>query len=221
MRNAVERWLSARFGMQGMGLTVLTVGCLCPTIVPAQGLDPDTQRHVETLQNYYQTVQDKLRPGAPPAAPATVQQPAATPATEATMSELPTLSSPVSSTRGGTAAAYTPAGRDPFAVTPAMLDNEHFTLKKEIDFIPLQGDFKIPSMRLKGVITGETANQPLAALLKIDGLGVFVVREGDSVGLQGIGNGRDVILIESISRLSLVVRTGSYGGASEKRFVVR
>lgn len=116
-------------------------------------------------------------------------------------------------------AAFTPAGRDPFAVTTAMLSNEGQQLKADIDFVPLQGNLKIPNMRLKGIITGK-GNKEMAALLEVDGLGVFVVREGDTVGLHGIGNGRDVIQIESISRLSLIVKSGSYGG-SQKRFVVR
>lgn len=128
---------------------------------------------------------------------------------------------PISTQNNRDYSAFTVIGRDPFAVTPQMLDNENFKLKQDIDFVPITGDLKLPKMRLKGVITGVDENDPLTALLEIDGLGVFVVREGDTVGLNGIGNGRDVILIESISRLSLVVRTGLYGGVSEQRFVIR
>lgn len=111
--------------------------------------------------------------------------------------------------------------RDPFAITPQMIDNENFQVKRPVEFVPLTGNIKLPKMNLRGVITNNDSNQALTALLEIEGLGVFVVREGDTVGLSTFGNGQDVILIESINRLSLVIRTGSYGGVSDQRFVVR
>lgn len=220
----------------GIRIAVSAALWTCTLTGQAQEVDADTKRNVEILQNYYQRVQDKMGsntespvpthpadvlPSVPGASAPRLAKPDTTLAKSDTMMDERLLAAPISGDSRNLAAAYTHAGRDPFAVTPVMLENENSQLKKEIDFIPLQGDFKIPSMRLKGVITGAKENDALTALLEIDGLGTFVVREGDSVGLQGIGNGRDVILIESISRLSLVVRTGSYGGVSEKRFVVR
>lgn len=202
-----------------LGLLALSLPCQAQPEINA-----NTQKNVEKIQDYYDNVQQKLNNAGAQAAnrPVKTQPPGQIkPPIPASIAAESLLAAPISGASDNPAAAYTPAGRDPFAVTPIMLENEHFTLKQEIDFTPMQGDFKVPSMRLKGVITGAKKNDSLAALLEIDGLGVFVVREGDSVGLQGIGNGRDVIMIESISRLSLVVRTGAYGGTSEKRFVVR
>jgi hypothetical protein len=207
-------------------------------------VDPVTQKHIETIQTYYQTVQDQLpnrAPNTPHKQPVIPSTPPQSPDATKTIKEpvqpiesaesktlieptfIPSIfeqNNPVSSGANINAAAYTPAGRDPFAVTPVMLENENYTLRQSIEFTPLDGNFKVPNMRLKGIINDKENNQ-IAALLEIDGLGVFVVREGDTVGLHSIGNGRDVIQIESISRLSLIVQAGSYGGTTQKRFVVR
>lgn len=213
-------------------LSFLCVSFLSASISPLaadnQGISANAQKNIDTLNNYYGEVQKRARLGS---ATNQANRSANFANSEANNRSTPRQKSafvpdntryaaPISGANRQSA-AYTPAGRDPFAVTSIMLDNETFTLKKEIDFTPLQGDFKIPNMRLKGVITGSGKSDALTALLEIEGLGVFVVREGDTVGLQGVGNGRDVIQIESVNRLSLVVRTGSYGGQSDRRFVVR
>lgn len=199
--------------------------CCCPLLLiagaqlNAQVIDSTVQEHLDTITDYYQTVRNQL--------PGSDQQPAATPAstteatTEATTADVvPEQVTPISTGANSQVAAYTPAGRDPFAVTPVMLENENYALKQAVNFTPLDGNINIPNMKLKGIITGGGEGK-MAALLEIEGMGVFVVREGDNVGLYGIGNNRDVIQIESISRLSLIVRTGTIGGAANKRFVVR
>ncbi|OUS30925.1 hypothetical protein A9Q99_05305 [Gammaproteobacteria bacterium 45_16_T64] len=183
---------------------------------------PQLQEQVGTIKDYYQTVRDK-------AANNTTSKPIKRVESKFGSSAIPTRAAtqPQNPIRAGDnyrAAAYTLAGRDPFSVTPIMLENENYTLKKDVEFTPLAGDFKIPNMYLKGIITGKEEDKnkgKMAALLEIEGLGVFVVREGDTVGLHGIGNGRDVIQIESISRLSLIVRSGSFGGTAQKRIVVQ
>ncbi len=183
------------------------------------------QEHIGTITNYYQTVREKAFGEIPKNNEEKRQERHRDIARDPFASSVRSAQqSPIRAGANYRASAYTLAGRDPFAVTPIMLENENFTLKQEIEFTPLTGDFKIPKMYLKGIITGrEDDNNPrkMAALLEIDGLGVFVVHEGDTVGLHGIGNGRDVIKIESISRLSLVVQSGTYGGTAQKRIVVR
>ena len=200
-----------------------------------------TQKDIDTIQNYYQAIQDYP--------PTSRQQAQKSP--QQTSEKVDTPSKPALSQRQGfkqmafppqlneqaapikttgshpinygdnhKAAAFTLAGRDPFALTPNMLDNENFSLRKNIEFTPLGKDYQIPKMRLKGIIN-DPKQEKMAALLEIEGLGVFVVREGDNVGLHGIGNGRDVIQIEQISRLSLTVLTGTYSGTEQKRFVIR
>jgi hypothetical protein len=49
------------------------------------------------------------------------------------------------------------------------------------------------------------------ALLEVMGLGTFVVKEGDKVGLQQVGSSGAVLHILEINELNLIVETGSYG----------
>jgi Tfp pilus assembly protein PilP len=65
----------------------------------------------------------------------------------------------------------------------------------------------IPKMKLKGHIQ---ANGKVVALLEIQGGGVHIVREGDTVGLHDLGYD-SVIRIREISRLHLVIESGSLG----------
>lgn len=201
------------------------LGCLLTVLsLPLLALDTDTQKNIDTLHNYYDVVQQRLHGSATTERRATAASPARTPSAPA--AQYPDNNPPEHNRQALPAAsqqrsvAYGLAGRDPFAITPVMTENRQNASGQGVGFVPLSGNVRIPNMRLKGIITG-SGQQPLTALLEIDGLGVFVVREGDTVGLQGVGNTGDVILVESISRLSLVVRTGSYGGVSDKRYVIR
>ena len=112
--------------------------------------------------------------------------------------------------------AYDSMGRDPFAVTTNMLKLEG-RATSDIEFTQVE-DIRVPTMQLKGLIRkkNNTGQQQLAALLKVDGLGTFVVYEGDTIGLQAIG-GSGVLMIEKIYSASLVVKAGRVGA----RFIVR
>lgn len=175
-----------------------------------QLIDATVQEQLDTIARYYEIVQEQLpNPGREQESNL-----------EFVPDLLPIQPNAINSSVVSSAAAYTPAGRDPFAITPIMLQNENFSLRQPVNFTPLDGNIKIPNLYLKGIITGN-GGEEMSALLEIEGMGVFVVHEGDSVGLYGLGNNRDVIQIESISRLSLIVRTGTIGGNANKRFVVR
>lgn len=115
----------------------------------------------------------------------------------------------------------TPVNRDPFAVTEVIRQSQ----KKGgagIQFLPLSSSQGLPEMRLKGLVN-KGSSQDMAALLEIEGMGVLVVREGDTVGLNAIrrNQSNEVIQIESIKGLSLIVRYGVLGDAGSQRFVVR
>jgi hypothetical protein len=63
-------------------------------------------------------------------------------------------------------------------------------------------------MRLRGLIRGN--GKKLAALLDVENSGVHVVHEGDTVGLNELGQD-SVLYIKKINRLNLVVEVGSLG----------
>lgn len=109
--------------------------------------------------------------------------------------------------------AYSRLGRDPFAVTSSMLRMESLA-DQDIQFTQIE-DTVVPKMWLRGMID-KNNNDETAALLEIDGIGMFVVREGDTIGLQQIGS-QHVLHIEKITNLSLFVKAG----VMEQRFIIR
>ena len=109
--------------------------------------------------------------------------------------------------------AFSSQGRDPFAVTYMMLQLQGKPVS-DVNFTQIE-NVAVPTMRLRGLIDN-SKEQQLAALMEVDGLGVFVVREGDTIGLQGVGS-NSVLRIVQISNLSLVVEAGHVG----QRFIVR
>lgn len=125
----------------------------------------------------------------------------------------PTTLSSISSGAQASNRAYTAAGRDPFSVTNAMLQLNTKS-GSSIEFTQIE-DIKVPSMRLRGLIENDSENK-MAALLEVSGLGTFVVREGDTIGLSGMGK-NNVLFIEKVTNLSLVVKAGHVG----QRFIVR
>lgn len=139
---------------------------------------------------------------APQGRPLLAQQPAA-----------PSSAQP-SAQYGGQASAGSTVGRDPFAVTERLRRVSAGGLQ-ELQFVPSTAkQKKLPKMKLRGVIRGaegeDGQRSSVAALLDIKGSGVFVVREGDTIGLHDLGLD-SVIKVVKVDALSLVVETGTLG----------
>lgn len=101
--------------------------------------------------------------------------------------------------------------RDPFALSEKMLrlaDRPDVPIPPLPAFTPLEKAVKIPKMHLRGLLHG--AKGEILALLEIEKGGVYLVREGDSVGLHEFGVD-SVIRIQKIDRLHLVVESGTLG----------
>lgn len=76
----------------------------------------------------------------------------------------------------------------------------------ESEFTPVKQPEKMPKMRLRGHLQGQ--NGEVVALLELVGGDVYIVREGDTVGLHDFGID-SVVRVQKISRLHLVVESGS------------
>ena len=100
--------------------------------------------------------------------------------------------------------------RDPFAETPELIREsiEPTIRKKTQTFTPQVEAKKLPKMFLRGHLTGTDGE--VVALLQIDKGEVHIVREGDTIGLHDFGI-NSVIRVQKISRLHLVVESGSLG----------
>ncbi len=96
--------------------------------------------------------------------------------------------------------------RDPF--TPSLYMYEQLGNQTQPGFIPSMGQGKIPQMKLLGLII-KKKNQHLA-LLQIQGIGTFMVREGDEFNIDP-RRPRTAIRISKITRLSVTVETGRMG----------
>ena len=97
-----------------------------------------------------------------------------------------------------------------------------------VQFVPAEAATlgrDLPNMRLRGLIRSamrkstdvfgvaagkKPAQSHKAALLEIEGAGVFVVREGDTVGLHDLGRSA-VLKVIRVNELSVVVEAGSLG----------
>lgn len=90
---------------------------------------------------------------------------------------------------------------DPFRISYLMQQKALAQHHGGPQFTPLQ-NAEAPELALKGIVSGGLA------LLEIQGSGVFLVREGDTVSFSR--QGRNVVMkIEKIDRLSLMVRVGT------------
>lgn len=98
------------------------------------------------------------------------------------------------------------APRNPFAMTEKLyrLKNRPEPSGVEAAFIP-QPQSKMPKLRLRGHVQVESGE--VLALLEVVGGDVYIVREGDTVGLHDFGID-SVIRVQKISRLHLVVEAG-------------
>ena len=102
--------------------------------------------------------------------------------------------------------------RDPFSATGKIMNQKiKPALKRtltDLGFDPQHQPDAIPRMRLKGQIQG--AEGEVVALLEIEDGHVYIVREGDTVGLHEFGYNA-VIRVQKIDRLHLVIESGSLG----------
>jgi hypothetical protein len=97
--------------------------------------------------------------------------------------------------------------RDPFTVSQTV----HIGTEgvEGYEFYPAEGGgSQLPKLKLRGYIGDET-DDPIA-LLDIENQGVFMVRKGDTVGLQ-IGGRNTVLKIKDITQLSVLVEVGTIG----------
>jgi len=179
---------------------------------PPPGLLEDLQR----IDTYYRTVRGRLDgSGGQPAEdgadtdavdPASESPPFAAPAPGAAPAPTgappaPERAAAVARTRGGR--------RNPFAATGRILTELRAgSAAARYEFRTLDGPLALPRMSLKGLL--HHAGGEIAALLEIERLGVFIVREGDTVGLHEL-DPEAVIRVREINRLNLVVEAGSLG----------
>jgi len=119
------------------------------------------------------------------------------------------LRSQTSDMQGGI--PFTTQGRDPFALTNKQMAHAEKPPSfgaSGSDWTPMELSGKMPKMRLRGHI--KEAGGKIAALLEIDGSGVYIVREKDTVGLQELGFD-SALRIKKITRLHVLVEAGSLG----------
>lgn len=100
--------------------------------------------------------------------------------------------------------AYRADARNPFAPTRRILERRDRG-GGGVGFTRADGDFKFPKMKLRGMVSGDAE---LVALLEIDGEGIHVVREGDTIGLYE-SDDVQVLRVRRINRLNLEVEGGS------------
>jgi hypothetical protein len=108
-------------------------------------------------------------------------------------------------------AAGVPPGtpdRNPFAATGRMTGQGSYASRSGLDFTPSEQSGGMPKMYLRGHLQGPDGKA--MALLEIEGGGVYMVREKDTVGLQELGI-EQAIRIKKITRLHVVVEAGSLG----------
>ncbi len=68
---------------------------------------------------------------------------------------------------------------------------------------------RMPQMTLRGIGRMNTDDLP-TALLEIEGFGLFIVTENDTISLQGVA-GDNVMRIVNINDISVTVEAGSFG----------
>ncbi len=101
--------------------------------------------------------------------------------------------------------------RNPFAPSVRLMTLKDqpaaaASLVAESEFTPVKQAEKMPKMRLRGHL--QSRDGEVLALLELVGGDVYIVREGDTVGLHDFGID-SVIRVQKISRLHLVVESGS------------
>mgnify|MGYP001806507324 CR=1 FL=1 len=128
---------------------------------------------------------------------ALAQQPPAAPAETAP----PAKPAPANGRRAG----YRADARNPFELTAPILERLSEG-EAGVSFQPNNGNFKVPTMRLRGMVTHRDGRK--AALLEVQGLGTHVVRDGDTIGLN-VAVANAVIRVKRIDRMQIEVEAGS------------
>ncbi len=99
--------------------------------------------------------------------------------------------------------------RDPFTTSDKMYGEVGVQSAQKANnaqgFMPGYGNQVVPKMRLKGFVT--KGNKKAAALLDVEGAGVYLVSEGDEIGLQATGQ-NSVIKIIKVDNNGVRVQAG-------------
>ncbi|MEM8840222.1 MAG: hypothetical protein AAGD47_00450 [Pseudomonadota bacterium] len=101
--------------------------------------------------------------------------------------------------------------RDPFSPEPIFNQNANDGTRqvRQRQFIPSAVPQRLPEMSLRGIGRSRHAEAP-TVLLEIEGHGLYVVTEGDTITLQA-SRPDSVIRIREISDISVVLEVGSFG----------
>ncbi len=122
-----------------------------------------------------------------------------------------------SSYRNLPADAY-PEDRDPFALTHRLVKQKPIendarrgageSNTRSYSFTRLNTGIDVPKLSLRGLV--RKSAQDKAAILEVEGLGTYVVREGDTITIPS-GGFNNVIKVTQIDRLSLLIEVGKLG----------
>lgn len=98
--------------------------------------------------------------------------------------------------------------RDPFTTSETMYREmgQQSVSGAGRGFVPALGMDNVPKMKLKGIFSSNR-KQPATALLEVEGAGVFLVRNGDEIGLQAIGRNQ-VLKVIKVDALKVEVQAG-------------
>jgi len=106
--------------------------------------------------------------------------------------------------------------RDPFALTNQLVRQDlkrgeasgNQMSNRNYNFTRLSSSVEVPKLTLRGLIL--KSEHEKAAILEVEGLGTYVVREGDTVSIPS-GGMNNVIKVTQIDRLSLLIEVGKLG----------
>lgn len=109
-----------------------------------------------------------------------------------------------------------PEDRDPFALTNRLIRQDTSPKQKNVNteqdraysFTRLKTGVKVPKLTLRGLIL--KSKKEKAAVLEVEGMGTYVVREGDTISIPD-GGFNNVIKVTQIDRLSLLIEVGKLG----------
>ncbi len=148
----------------------------------------DLGRNLQTLQNYYEEVNRQLdkRLKRKPRDPFAATEYTAPPPEPVAVEE-------------PQQARFMPRSAEEF------LDRKALGVEVPPENVPARGG--LPFMNFRGYLQTGTGR---AGLLDIEGIGAFIVREGDKVGLQQLGSDT-VLRVVEINALNLIVEVGSLG----------